>query len=169
MLLLSGGFAGAAFVIASQSGQFAGVGNLSTFDFALGVSFALLSALAVALAVCLFRWSEDLVEKLPEKVREDWEQLDLEVFSVAVAIVITDVFSISMNATVGFASGESLGLSHIWIALLFGVFVYCLGSLAWRLSNLVTGGLGNKCLDLFHSASCTDMALGVFEQRPAGS
>ena len=149
MLLLSGGFAGAAFVIASQSGQLAGVGDLSSVDLVIGTLLALLSAFAVALAVCLFRWSEDLVERLPKRVNKDRGQLDLELFAVAVAIVITDVFSITMNGVAGIATGEILAPTHIWVGLLFGFFVYFLGSLAWRASNLLTGDLGINALTYF--------------------
>ena len=111
MLLLSGGFAGAAFVVASQSGRFGGAGVLPTFDLALGASLAVLSAVAVAvaLAVCLFRWSEDLVERLPGHARDSWGHLDLELFAVAVAIVVADVFSFAMDA------GVALPLARTWV------------------------------------------------------
>lgn len=146
MLLLGGGFAGAALVIASQTGRFAGVGGLASFDLALGVSLALLSSVTVALAVCLFRWAEDLVETLPERVREARGQLDLELFAVAVAIVVADVFAIAVNAGVGFATGEALEMGHVGVGLLFGLFVYFAGSLAWRASNFVTADLGVNAL-----------------------
>ena len=149
MLLLSGGFAGAAFVVASQSGRFGGAGVLPTFDLALGASMAVLSAVAVALAVCLFRWSEDLVERLPGHARDSWGHLDLELFAVAVAIVVADVFSFAMDAGVGLATGENLGLVHMAVGLAFGLFVYFLGSLAWRAANIIAANLGVNALTYF--------------------
>ena len=149
MLLLGGGFAGAAFVMASQTGRFSGYGMEATPFLALGFSLAFLSAVAVALAVCLFRWSEGLVDRLPEHVKAGRSQLDLEIFAVAVAIVVADCFVIALNGGIGFAAGEALGLVHIGVGIVAGLFIYALGSVAWRAANFVTRDLGINSLSYF--------------------
>ena len=149
MLLLGGGFAGAAFVMVSQTGHFRGYGMGSTSDLALGFSLAVLSAVSVALSVCLFRWSEDLVDRLPEHVKAGRSRLNLEIFAVAVSIVVADCFAVALNGVIGIATGEALGLVHLGVGIVAGLLMYTLGSVAWRAANFVTLDLGINALGYF--------------------
>ena len=62
------------------------------------------------------------------------------------AIVITDVFSIALNSTVGLATGELLQPVHLLVGFIGGVAIYTVGSITWRLANLVTDNLGINAL-----------------------
>ena len=146
LLLLTAGFAGCAFVIAGQSGGFSGLGSQSDFTLLLGVILAVGSAVMTSLAAYLFKWGSDLSLALPRGTVEGYSSYGLELFGVAVAIVITDVFSIGLNAAIGFGTGESLNVGQLVIGCLGGVAVYTVGSITWRVANVLTDNLGINAL-----------------------
>ena len=109
MLLLVVGFGGCALVVSSQHGGLDGLFGSGVHHLALGVGLSLLAALATSLAAYLFRWASALSGALaPCRGVSAGGGVSLELFSVAVGMVVSDVFSISMNAVIGFAAGESL-------------------------------------------------------------
>ena len=146
LLLLTSGFTGCAFVIASQSGGIIGLSTQSSYILAAGVVLAMGSAIMTSLAAYLFKWGSDLTDSLPDGIAEEYSTHSLELFGIAVAIVVTDVFSITLNSTIGFATGESLQPIHLLIGFGGGVAIYTLGSITWRLANLMTDNLGINAL-----------------------
>ena len=52
----------------------------------------------------------------------------------------------TLNPSIGIALGESTGLCTLLAGLLAGVFIYALGSMAWRIANLATSNLGTNAL-----------------------
>ena len=138
-LLVTAGFAGCALAIASQSGHLVATWELTVV---YGAALAVSSALATALAVYLFRWGADLVRDLPGWASIRYGAYALELFGLAVAIVITDVFSIALNSVIGLAAGEQLEPLHLVIGLVGGMVIYTVGSVTWRLANLLTDNLG---------------------------
>ena len=148
-MLLVTGFAGSAFVIASQYGGFGEFGNRTGYEIGFGVMLAVLASLATSLAAYLFRWGSSLADGLVSVggiVPNGGNSVSLEMFCVAIGIVISDVLSIAMNASIGLASGESLAFPPLIAGFFVGIFVYALGSMTWRMSNLTTGNLGVNAL-----------------------
>ena len=149
VLLLGGALGGTALVIASQSGHLIVGGLASRIDLVVGVVLGILSAFTVALAVCLFRWSEDLVELFPESLKTAGSLFRLEVFSVAVSIILADFFCVSLSLGVGLVVGEVLGAVQVGVALVGGFFLYMVGSVFWRAANFITYNLGVNALGSF--------------------
>ena len=148
VLLLVVGFVGCALVIGSQHGGFAEFpGRIGTV-LAFGAGLAVCASLATSLAAYLFRWGSELAEGLPEDFegRLGNDQVSLEMFCVAIGIVMSDLFSIALNGSIGLSFGESAA-PGIWLAgFLGGVLIYALGSMSWRISNLTTANLGANAL-----------------------
>ena len=148
VLLLFVGFVGCALVVGSQQGGFTEFRGGAVYVVALGVGLAVCASLATSLAAYLFRWGSGLAESLPGDVVRGLgrDPVSLEMFCVAIGIVISDLFSIALNGSIGVAFGESAG-SGIWLAgFLGGVVIYAVASMCWRMSNLTTVNLGINAL-----------------------
>ena len=148
VLLLIVGFVGCALVIRSQHVGFAEFPSRTGYIVAFGVGLAVCASLATSLAAYLFRWGSELAEGLPGDLegRLGNDRVSLEMFCVAIGIVMSDLFSIVLNGSIGLAFGESAA-SGIWLAgFLGGVLIYALGSMSWRISNLTTANLGANAL-----------------------
>ena len=148
VLLLSVGFGGCALVIASQDGGVPGFSGRAGGVVAFGACLAVCGSMAISMAACLFRWGSALAESLPRNVggKLEGDGVSLEMFCVAVGIVISDVLSIMLNGSIGLAFGESASLGILLAGCLGGVFIYALGSMCWRISNLTTSNLGTNAL-----------------------
>ena len=146
VLLLVVGFGGCGLVVSSQHGGLGGVFGFGVHHLTLGVGLALLAALATSLSAYLFRWASAMSGALAPYRGVSGGGVSLELFGVAVGMVVSDVFSISMNAVIGFGAGESLSFIPMMVGFLGGILIYSLGSLAWRAANLLTSNLGVNAL-----------------------
>ena len=147
VLLLLVGFGGCGLVVSSQHGGLDGFfGSAGVNHLALGAGLALLAALVTSLSAYLFRWASALSGVLAPYRVVSGGGVSLELFGMAVGMVVSDVFSISMNAVIGFAAGESLSFVPVMVGFLGGILIYSLGSLAWRAANLLTSNLGVNAL-----------------------
>ena len=137
-------FLGVAFVIASQAGGF-GVffsGDADGANMAKGVSLALLSTCLAALSAFSFKWAFNLVSdlrKLPDAQAESRSRLEL--FSVAVGTLIFSLTMTPFIALAGFARNEPISSSALIWGVLGGVAIQTVGSLAWRMANVISHSL----------------------------
>ena len=78
-------------------------------------------------------------------------------------IVISDLFSMTLNASIGIAFGESTGLWTFLAGMSGGMFIYALGNIAWQIANLTTSNLGTHALG-YASPLLALVLLWVFSQ-----
>lgn len=140
---------GAALTVAGQTAALHPALAVPVRNLALGAAFGIFSALSVALAVCLFRWSEELTAMLPPEAARRHSHLRLELFGVAVAILLTSAVSMTVNATLGAATGESLAPLQAAAALTLGTVVYFAASALWRAANIIALDLSVNALGSF--------------------
>ena len=116
----------------------------SGWGLTVGAGLAVCGSLATAFSAYLFRWGSALAERITRDVggAPVGDVVSLEMFCVAVGVVATDLFSVVLNGVVGLAFRESAGVTVLLAGVILGFFVYALGSMCWRVSNLVTGNLG---------------------------
>ena len=155
MVCMVGACAGAGLVVAGQSGLASGDG-VPEWTLLLGGVLGLLSALAVAATVALFRWSEELVVRLPVGAADGYGAAGLELFGTAVGIFVSGTAVAVCNAGAGVAVGEWIGVWQAVAAVVLGAVVYFGANVLWRLANLVTVELSVNALASFTPV----MALG---------
>ena len=146
MLAVATACAGAALVLAGQS---TGSGAIPASRLALGGTLGILSSLGLAAAMGLFRWSEELVARLPKEATKGMGNTGLELYATSMAIMITGVLSIAMNACIGMASGETISIAQATGAAALGALVYATGSILWRAANILTQDLSLNALTSF--------------------
>ena len=165
------GFAGCALVIASQYEEFPTPPISPGGPVALsGAALAVCASLATSLSAYLFRWASALAETIPKEIesRRGNDSISLEMFCVAIGVVISDLFSMTLNASIRIAFGESAGLWTLFAGVSAGVFIYALGSMAWRIANLTTSNLGTNALG-YASPVIALALLWVFSQAVVSS
>lgn len=146
MLAVTAACAGAALVLAGQANHPDGI---PASRLALGGSLGILSSLGLAAAMGLFRWSEELVARLPKEATEGLGNTRLELYATSVAIIITGAAAIAMNGAAGLAAGESISLTQATGAAALGALVYAGGSILWRAANILTPDLSLNALTSF--------------------
>ena len=114
----------------------------------LGVGLVLLCPLIGPLASCLFRWAMSLADALRGGGvgLEACGRVRLELFGGACGVVVAAVFSLLVNLLIGMAVGERLHGQMLLVGLLTGAFVYTVGGITWRLSNLTALSPGVNAL-----------------------
>ena len=148
MLCIAAACAGAALVMAGQS-SLTNQSGMTTHQLLLGGTLGLLSALAVAAAVSLFRWSEELVARLPRKAVQEYGNTSLELFATSIAICLTGALSTAMNTGAGAVTSESIQPAQAAGAAALGALVYFGASILWRAANIVTIDLSVNALTSF--------------------
>ena len=128
---------GAALVTAGQSsvGNSAGLGAGSII---LGGTLGILASVTLGLTVALFRWSEELADRLPRPHQVHHSSTSLELFATSVAICITGGLSVAMNASAGLAAQESITAGQVAIAVAMGAVLYFAANILWRAANIIT-------------------------------
>ena len=145
---LAVGWCGVALVVLGQSGAGAGAPWGPGLALALpGVALGILSGVVTGLAVFVFRLGSGLASSvLDAGLVGSRGRVDLEVLGMGVGLVATGVASVGVNVALGLSLGETLGGRGILGGLGAGLVVYFVGSLLWRLANLVTLDLGVNLL-----------------------
>ena len=149
LLLL--GLAGVGLVVASQEGGLGEGGGAGLALVGAGVGLGVLASLSTSLSACLFRLSSDLARALLDGggVRVQGHGLvSVEMLCVSVCLLATGAASVMLNVLLGVLLGEGWWSSRLLLGAAGGVLVYGLGSMAWRVANLVSGNLGVNGLAL---------------------
>ena len=140
-LLLLTGLLGLWFAVASDSGRFLGFGDAAPGT-SVGVSIAVLAAAAAGLTAFGLRWGVDLARSLPaDKARDP----DSPLFSLCCVLTgqgIANLIGAALQGSIGLASGESISLESLGIAVATGALVASVGRTAMRMANLTTTNLG---------------------------
>ena len=154
-MLLFPAVAGLAFVIFSQSEPGSGIGGVSG-DTLLGGALAFLGGLASACTAFSFRWALDLQNKLPDPPVEEERAapVALALVPVLIAFMITNMVALPLTIVIGVSSGESIamnsvGLAFLAVGVLGGALVQALGSMLYRVSNVVSHSLGVNAIYYF--------------------
>ena len=135
-------FFGVGFVIASQTGGFGDLDNLSPLPLAFGALLAMVAAIFASFSAIGLKWGIDLSKEIPADAARDKSDSLMELFCVVVAGVIANCVAIPLSALAGLVNGETLS-RDIWaIGLAAGVFANAAPTIFWRMSNLLTTDLG---------------------------
>ena len=146
VFLLALGLAGFAFVVVGQAGGLAGIqtGNLSVV--VIGVTLAVLGAIATSFTAFGFRWGTDVVHEIPSEARSEIGEHSLEMFGVLVAFLIANTLAAVLNAFAGMSNGEVMDSRTLLIAVVVGGAVNGIANVAWRKANLTTNNPGINAL-----------------------
>ena len=144
-LLLLLGMAGCVLVVSSQGFDL----DRSVFSTLLGIGLVLLCPLIGPLASCLFRWATSLADALRGGGvgLEACGRVRLELFGGACGVVGRCRFlSAGQPSYRHRQSGERFHGQMLSVGLLTGAFVYTVGGITWRLSNLTALSPGVNAL-----------------------
>lgn len=154
-MLLFPAVAGLAFVIFSQSEAGNVIEGVSK-DVLLGGVLAFLGGLASACTAFSFKWALDLQNKLPTPPQEEERSapVALALVPVLIAFLLTNLVAFPLTIIIGVSSGESIainsaGLAFLAVGLLGGALVQALGSMLYRVSNVVSDSLGVNAIYYF--------------------
>lgn len=146
VLLLVLGLVGFAFVVVGQAGGFANIQTGGITLLIVGVALAVCGAIATSFTAFSFRWGTDLASELPESSREGHSRASLDMFGVLVAFLVANTVSAAINFFAGTASGESIDLRMLLIAVFLGGATNWIANVSWRKANLSTDNLGINAL-----------------------
>ena len=161
-LLLLVGLLGLWFAISADGGTLLGFGTLSPGTL-IGISFAFLAACAAALTSVGLRWGVDLATALPADKSPGPDDVMVNVSCATTGQAFANLIGAGLQASIGFASGESITLESVGIALAAGALVASVGRTAWRTASLTTTNLGINAL--FYALPIASLAwLLIFQQ-----
>lgn len=129
-------FAGAALVVAGQRGFGAGFVDGGML---FGCAIALCAAVITSGAGFVFPWATRCAGELLRDRRIDGERLHAEIFCIAAALLLANVFIAVIGIGAGAAIGEQFVLRGAALALGAGLLLGW-GGIAWRVANLLAGG-----------------------------
>ena len=142
-------FAGYVLVAASERGSLlpdSGFGE--SLGLLAGLALVSLASLACACAGFNFRWVSDFVLRLRElsAIPDRGSAADAEMFAACVLFIVASLLCLPVNAGIGLASGESMGLVPLVLAALCGGAALALPSFCWRKANFRAGDLAINAL-----------------------
>ena len=151
--LIAFGLSGFILVVDSRGEGFGVLDSTPFTALIIGVTIAIIGALATSLASFSFKWSSEIVQELHVGVIS-YESSDpsdkrvgsLELFCLVIAYTIANSVSAPINAIIGVTSGESINFGPLVIAILGGVLIQSTGSILWRKANVITVNLGINAL-----------------------
>ena len=145
-LLLLTGLLGLWFAASGGAGMLLTFGDFLSSDTPIGVALAFLAAGAAALTAIGLRWGVDLARALPAgKVAEPGSLL-VNIGCVLTGQGVANLIGSALQASIGFARGESITLESLGIAVATGALVAPVGRTAWRAASLTTTNLGVNAL-----------------------
>ena len=135
------GFAGLGFVILSQTGDVALIGeNMPLSYLILGVSLALASAIISALgSSCTIRWGTTVLKDIPDYKKQETDK-NLTIFFVLMSIILAGIpgIIIGIALSVGGGHNEILDVDNMTTAAFLGFFVLVPARIFSREANLIT-------------------------------
>ena len=161
-LLLLVGLLGLWFATSADGGTLLGFGTLSPGT-SIGILLAFLAAGVAALTAFGLRWGVDLARALPADKGADPDNILVNISCALTGQGIANLIGAVLQASIGFASGESITLESVGIAFATGALVASVGRTAWRTASLTTTNLGINALS--YALPIASLAwLLVFEQ-----
>lgn len=136
VILLVYGFIGVAFVVSSQSNEFA-LTNISSFATLLfGVLLAIGGAIITTLISFNFKWSSDIAARATKIVPHiDIQSLDM--FAVLLGFAVSNSVAFVASLIIGNIIGEFATFDATMIVLIGGI-AQGIGGIFWRKSNLIS-------------------------------
>ena len=144
-LLLLTGILGLWFATSADGGTLLGFETLSPGTWT-GLSLAFLAACVASLTAIGLRWGVDLARALPADKSAGPDDLLVNISCALTGQSIANLTGAALQASIGFASGESITLESVGIAVATGALVASVGRTAWRTASLTTTNLGINSL-----------------------
>ena len=137
ILLISLGFIGFAFIIASQSGELGELGDIPLRHLIIGIILAVSAAALGSLKDRGIGWARNLRDQLPD-VSGSIDRLNRspEMFFVLVSFLISSLGAAITGAVVGLGRSESLDMELLGLAFLGGLIVNGTAGILWRRANM---------------------------------
>ena len=139
-------FVGLVFVVASQTGNFSGIGNTSFHEGMQGVVLAIVAALLGSLGACSLIWGKNLADQLAAMGLTHRDRSSLVLFGAILGFGISSFWGATANAAIGLFYAGRPSFEVFSVGVIVGVLLQASAAILQRKANLLTRNLGINAL-----------------------